>query len=145
MQAMYERLMRAIGRPELIDDPRFVTNTDRLANNHVLDPIVADFMAARTQEECLSIFEAADVTVGAVADIAELMAHPYIRDRGSLVTVPDREAGELPMHAPIPRLSGSPARMRNEAPSLGQHNAGIFGALGISAEELKQLSEEGVI
>ena len=57
MQAMSERLMKAIGKSELIDDPRFKTNTDRVKNNHLLDPIVASFMKARTQNECLEIFE----------------------------------------------------------------------------------------
>ena len=145
MQAMYERLMRTIGRPELIDDPRFRTNTDRLANNHILDPIVGAFMAERTQAECLAVFEAAEVTVGAVADIEQLMTHPYIAERGCLISLPDGEAGRLPMHAAIPRLSESPARMRSPAPGIGEHNAEILGALGLSAEALAELKRDGVV
>ncbi len=145
MQAMYERLMHAIGHPELITDPRFRTNTDRLANNDILDPIVEDFMAARTQEECLAVFDAADVTVGAVADIEQLMTHPYVCERGSLVSLPDDETGRLPMHAGVPRLSGTPARMRTPAPAIGQHNMEILGGLGFSADDLNDLKDEGVI
>jgi crotonobetainyl-CoA:carnitine CoA-transferase CaiB-like acyl-CoA transferase len=147
MQAMSERLMRAIGRPELIDDPRFRTNTDRLANNHILDPIVAEFMGARTQAECLEIFEAADVTVGAVADVEQLASHPYVCERGSLMSVPDADmpGGRLPMHAAVPRMSGTPARMRTPAPDIGQHNGEIYGAIGISDAELEKLKEEGVV
>jgi formyl-CoA transferase len=147
MQAMSERLMRAIGRPELIDDPRFKTNTDRLANNHILDPIVAEFMGARTQAECLEVFEAADVTVGAVADVEQLASHPYVCERGSLVTLPDDDmpGGRLPMHAAVPRMSGTPAQMRSPAPDIGQHNGEIFGAIGITDAELEKLKEEGVV
>ena len=56
MQGMFERLMQTIGRADLINDPRFKTNSDRAQNNHRLDTI-KDFMLARTQEECLKIFE----------------------------------------------------------------------------------------
>jgi formyl-CoA transferase len=79
MQAMAERLFRTIGRPDLIDDPRFRTNADRVANNDELDSIVAEFMAAHTQGENLRTFEEAGVTVGPVCDISQLMDHPYIR------------------------------------------------------------------
>ena len=147
MQAMFERLMRTMGRAELIDDPKFKTNTDRVQNNHLLDPIVADFMMAKTQKECLAIFEEADVTVGAVADVAQLMESHYVRERGSLVDLPDKhtKSGRIPMHAAVPRMSGTPAQMRNEAPEIGEHNTLIYGELGLSNPELTILKEGGVI
>ena len=145
MQAMHERLMRTIGREDLIDDPRFRTNTDRLRNNHLLDPIVAGFMAARTQEECLEIFEAANVTVGAVADVEQLVDHHYVAERGSIACLPDGETGSLPMHAPVPRLSGTPAVLRHPAPDLGEHNDRILGEIGIGAGERAELASEGII
>ena len=147
MQSMSERLMRTIGRPELIDDPKFKTNTDRVRNNYLLDPIVAAFMKVRTQDECLTIFEKADVTLGAVADVAQLMEHNYVRERGSLVTLPDKhtKSGRIPMHAAVPRMSGSPAKMRSEAPDIGEHNTVIFNELGLSELDLVKLKEEGVI
>ncbi|MEM1159443.1 MAG: CoA transferase [Pseudomonadota bacterium] len=145
MQAMAERFFRAIGRDELIDDPRFATNSDRVANNDQLDPIVADFMARHSQAELLKIFEAADVTVGPVADIDQLMDHPYIQDRAVLVDLPDPEIGRLPMPNVVPRMSATPAAIRTPAPELGQHNAEVLGGLGLSAEALAKLAEEGVI
>ena len=147
MQAMSERLMRAIGKSELIDDPRFKTNTDRVKNNHLLDPVVASFMKARTQDECLAIFEKADVTVGAVADIKQLSTHPYILERGSIVNLPDKDtkSRKLPAHAAVPRLSETPAKMRNEAPDIGQNNEEIFLEIGLSKSDLKNLEEQGVI
>jgi len=145
MQAMHERLMRTIGREDILDDPRFKTNTDRLENNHILDPIVAEFMGARTQEECLSIFEAADVTVGAVADVEQLVSHDYVRERGSLFQTPDDEMGMLPMHAPPARFSETPAQLRTPAPAIGEHNETILGEVGVDAARLAELRDEGVI
>ncbi|MEM9028280.1 MAG: CoA transferase [Pseudomonadota bacterium] len=145
MQAMAERFFRAIGRPELVEDPRFATNSDRVANNDILDPIVAAFMAEHTQAELLEIFEQADVTVGPVADIAQLMDHPYITDRAVLVDVPDGEMDRLPMHNVIPRMSETPAAIRTPAPDLGQHNAEIYGEVGLDPGAIAALATDGVI
>jgi len=136
MQAMAERLFRTIGRPELIDDPRFRTNTDRVRNNHELDPIVEAFMAERTQAECLAIFEKAGVTVGAVADVAQLAEHPYPLDREVIVSLPDADTGRLAMHNVIPRLSATPGRLRRPAPELGEHNDEIWRGLGHDPDSL---------
>ena len=145
MQAMAGRLFKAIGQPELIDDPKYATNTDRVANNDQLDPIVADFMASRTQAELLELFEKADVTVGPVADIAQLMDHPYINDRAIIVDVPDGDMGRVPMHNVIPRMSGTPAALRSAAPDLGQHNREIYSELGLDQTDLDRLDDAGVI
>ena len=145
MQAMAERFFRAIGREDIIDDPRFKTNTDRVANNDDLDPQVADFMAEHTQAELLELFEAADVTVGPVADIAQLIDHPYVNDRAIIVDVPDGDLGRLPMHNTIPGMSQTPPAIRTPAPELGQHNADIFGELGLDASAIDSLKAEGVV
>ncbi len=145
MQAMAERLFRSIGRPDLIDDPRFRTNADRVANNGQLDSIVAEFMAAHTQEENLRTFEEATVTVGPVCDISQLMDHPYIRGREVLVNYPDSDMGELPMHNVIPRLSETPGAIRTPAPELGQHNSDLLGEIGYTEQDIERLTKTGTI
>jgi len=142
MQAMAERLLRTIGRADLIDDPRFRTNTDRVKNRDILDPIVGAFMAERTQAENLAIFEEAGVTVGAVPDVGEIAEHPYPLDREALVSMPDAQAGRLAMHNVIPRLSGTPGQLRMPAPELGEHNAEIWGGLG---KDIGDLTAKGLI
>ena len=145
MQAMAERFFRAIGREDIIENPKFKTNADRVAHNDELDPIVAEFMAGKTQEELLELFEAADVTVGPVADVAQLIDHPYINDRAIIVDLPDPEMGRVPMHNVIPGMSATPPAIRTPAPELGQHNSEIYGELGMSAEDVSELEEDGII
>lgn len=128
-QGMAERLFRAIGRPELIGDPRFRTNSDRLDNVEALDAIVGEYMAARTLAENLAYFGAADVTVGPVYDPAGFGTDPHVRGRGVLVEVMDPECGPIPMHAPVPRLSTTPGSIRRPAPRLGEHEAEVLAAL----------------
>jgi formyl-CoA transferase len=144
-QGMAERLLRAVGRPDLVDDPRFRTNADRLAHREEIEAIVRDFIAARTQAEALAFFEAAEVTVGPVCDEADLAEHPYVREREVLLDLPDRLMAAIPMHNIVPRLSGTPGALRTPAPTLGQHNAELLQSLGYTHAEIAALTQDGVL
>jgi len=129
MQSMAMRILDTIGRPELKDDPRFATNDARVEHREELDAIIGAFIGARSTEENLALFEAAGVTVGPVCSMADLLDHPYTRGREVIVELEDRDLGSMPMHAVVPRLSGSPGGYRREAPTLGQHTAEILDEL----------------
>jgi crotonobetainyl-CoA:carnitine CoA-transferase CaiB-like acyl-CoA transferase len=128
-QAMTERLFRAIGRPELIDDPRFRTNSDRLQHVEEVDRIIQDFVGSRTLEENLRFFEAAETTVGPVYDASGFEKDPHVQGRGVLVEMEDAELGSIPMHDVVPRLSATPGVLRRPAPAIGEHEDEIIGAL----------------
>ncbi|MDA1099018.1 MAG: CoA transferase [Proteobacteria bacterium] len=145
MQSMAERLFKAMGRADLIDDPRFRTNADRVSNNDILDPIVGAFMAQHDQPDLLEIFQAAGVTVGPVHDTAGMLADDMVREREVMLRFPDSEMGELPMHNVAAHLSETPGQIRHPAPELGQHNGEIYGALGLSPEDIAVLEKEDVI
>ncbi|WP_158741883.1 CaiB/BaiF CoA-transferase family protein [Acidisphaera sp. L21] len=137
-QAMTERLFRAIGRADMLEDPRFRTNSDRLAHVNEVDQIVGGFIAARTLAENLAFFGAAEVTVGPVYDAAGFEADPHVQGRGVLMEMVDAEMGSLPMHAVVPRLSGTPGALRRAAPTLGQHEAEILGSLNNQETETQR-------
>jgi crotonobetainyl-CoA:carnitine CoA-transferase CaiB-like acyl-CoA transferase len=122
-QPMTERLLRAIGRPELIDDARFRDNAARLDHVDELDAILAEHFAARTREENLTAMTEHGVTVAPVCDIADLVDHAYVTSRGVIVDGPDG----VPMHAVVPRLSVTPGQISRPAPRLGEHNQEILG------------------
>jgi formyl-CoA transferase len=145
IQAMAERVFRAIGKPEMIDDPRFRTNTDRVRNIDACDQAVGEFIAARTLAENMSIFEAAEVTANPVYEIDQLIDDPHVHGRGVLVEAPDAEAGSVLMHNIIPRLSGTPGRFRLPAPDLGQHSRSVLEAIGVDAVRIDALAADGVI
>ena len=144
-QAMAERLFRAIGRADLQDDPRFRTNEGRLRHREEVEAVVAGFIAERTQAQALAFFDRAEVTVGPVHDEADLAADAYVAAREVLIELPDAQAGSLPMHNVVPRLSATPGALRRPAPRLGEHNAEILRALGCSDAEITALTEAGVL
>ncbi len=144
-QGMTERLLAAIGQGELIDDPRFCTNTDRVENAEALDAVIGGWIGARSLDENLAFFEAAELTVGPVCDIADLVDHPFVTERGLLVDLPDDEMGTIPMHSVVPRLSATPGAIRRPAPGLGEHNAEVLGELGLGPADLDRLAVAGLI
>ena len=145
IQAMAERLFRAIGRADMIADPRFRTNSDRVRNAEACEAPIAAFIAARTLTENMEVFEQAEVTAAPVYDIDQFIADPHVIARDILVDFPDDEMGRLPMHNVIPRLSATPGRLRRPAPRLGEHTAEILQSLGLAPEEIRGLAREGII
>jgi formyl-CoA transferase len=145
MQSMAERLFQTIGREELIRDPRYLNNTERLRHDEELDAIIAEFIRNRTQAENLALFDKAGVTVGPVCDASDLALDGYVSERETLVSVPDDDMGQLPMHNVTPRLSGTPGAIRTPAPTLGQHTEEILSELNVSPQQRRKLRQAGVV
>jgi crotonobetainyl-CoA:carnitine CoA-transferase CaiB-like acyl-CoA transferase len=140
--AMARRVFEAIGRAELIDDPRFATNAARLENDAAVEAMIAGFVGGRTQAECLDLFRAMGVTVGPILDPAGLLRDRHVVARGVYLRAEDG-AGETVMHAVTPRLSGTPGGLRRLAPRRGEHTGEILGELGASAADLAALTASG--
>jgi len=145
IQAMAERLFRAIGRADMISDPRFRTNTDRVRHAEECEAPIAEFIAARTLDENMKAFAAAEVTAAPVYDIDQFLGDAHVIEREIVVDVPDEETDSIMMHNIIPRLSDTPGRLRRPAPRLGEHTAEIFGQFGIDDATLEALAGDSVI
>ncbi|MGA9867778.1 MAG: CaiB/BaiF CoA-transferase family protein [Acetobacteraceae bacterium] len=145
MQTMAERLFRAVGRPDMIEDARFRTNTDRVRNADACEAPIAAFIGARTLAENLRVFEAAEVTAAPVYEIDQFLDDPHVQARGIVVEAPDTEAGSVLMHNIIPRLSETPGRLRRPAPLIGQDTQEVLGEIGYDAARIAELVAEGVV
>ncbi len=144
-QAMTETLFRAIGRAELISDPRFFNNEARLRNVAELNRILGKHIATMTREKCLNHFQGAGVTIAPVYDMWEIEADPHFIQREIVVELPDDEMGTVPVHSISPRLSNTPGVFRNSAPRLGQDSEAILEELGFPASDIECLKKKGVI
>ena len=145
IQAMAKRLFATIGKPEMIDDPRFCTNSDRVKNRTLVDEVVGAWFATKTREEALRIMRDASVTVGPVYSIADAMGDTHFRERGIIVDVEDAELGKLPMHNILPRLSATPGVWQKPAPGLGEHTDVILKDAGFSSDDIAKLRKDGAV
>jgi crotonobetainyl-CoA:carnitine CoA-transferase CaiB-like acyl-CoA transferase len=144
-KGMAERLLRVIGRPDLLADPRFVTNAARLQHVEVLDSIIGDFIVTMTQEECVAFFSRASVTVGPIYDIASICDDPHFQDRDIIVELADKEMGTIPVHNVSPHLSETPGGLYRAAPELGEHTAEVLRDLGYDNAAIEALETTGAV
>jgi crotonobetainyl-CoA:carnitine CoA-transferase CaiB-like acyl-CoA transferase len=144
-QSIFERLMDAIGRPELRTDPRFAVNSARVAHVEELDEIIGAWMRRHSRDDVLAHLEAAEVAAAPVYDIPDIFADPHFAARESMTTVEDPDLGSIRLVNVVARLSQTPGRVRWTGPALGEHNQDVYGELGLTASELEELHELGVI
>lgn len=143
--AIFERLMRAIGRPELIDDPRFRDNDVRLDHRDELDEIIGSWMGEHTQAEIVEICDRFETAVGPVYDTAQIFADDHYRARGAIVTVDDPDLGPTRTCDVFPRLTKTPGAVRHLGPSPGETTDEILASLGYSEAEIEELRERKVV
>ena len=144
-QKMAERVFTSIGRPDLIDNPRYRTNADRVKNAEELDAIISEFVAKMTQPENVAFFEKAEVTIGPIYDITQILEDPHFIDREVIADYPDGDMGEFPMHHVVPRLSATPGAIRTRAPKLGQHNRELLREVGIDDARYDELLAQDAV
>ncbi|MEE8301886.1 MAG: CoA transferase [Candidatus Tectomicrobia bacterium] len=145
VQAMAERVFRLVGREDMIDDPRYKDNTSRVKHREEVDAIVGGWVAKQTREEALKAFADASVTAAPVYDIAGLIDDPHVVGRGIFEEVPDEELGWVQMHAPVPRLSATPAGYRCPAPRVGEHTWEVLRELSFDASRIAALRDAGIV
>jgi crotonobetainyl-CoA:carnitine CoA-transferase CaiB-like acyl-CoA transferase len=144
-QKMAERVFASIGRPDLIDNPRYRTNADRVKNAGELDAIIGEFIGARTQEENVAFFEKAEVTIGPIYDISQILDDPHFIEREVVADYPDPDMEAFPMHHVVPRLMGTPGQVKTPAPGLGQHNRELLAEIGVDGRRYEELLSAGVV
>jgi len=144
-QKMAERVFTSIGRADLIDNPRYRTNADRVANAAELDEIISAFVAKMTQAENVAFFEKAEVTIGPIYDITQILEDPHFIEREVIADYPDADMGEFPMHHVVPRLSATPGAVATPAPLLGQHNREILREVGVDDAQYAKLLAGGAV
>jgi crotonobetainyl-CoA:carnitine CoA-transferase CaiB-like acyl-CoA transferase len=136
----------AIGRPEMLTNPRFADNRLRVTHREELIGIVQEALLTRSYEEWEQIFLKAGIPVGAVNNIGQVVDHPQVKARGSLMEMNHPRSGPVMMAGPPVRLSRTPGSVRTPAPGLGEHTAeALHDLLGIPAEEVARLAKAGVV
>jgi crotonobetainyl-CoA:carnitine CoA-transferase CaiB-like acyl-CoA transferase len=142
-QALAGRVFETIGRPEMIADPRFASNSQRVKNRHQVDKVVGAWFARHTSTKALKIMRAAGVTVGPVYSPADAAIDPHFLAREVVVDMADDEFGCVPMHNVVPRLSATPGNFHRPAPALGADTNDILAAAGLTENEIAEAKRTG--
>src|SRR5256712_10803463 len=125
---MFERLLQALGRPELKGDARMASVSARLEHRELVDGLVAAWVAERDAAEALSVLEAAEVPSSLVASVRDLFEDPQVRARENILSLVAPVVGAITMPAVVPRLTLTPGRVEHAGPiTPGEHNEEIYG------------------
>ena len=144
--AIFKRLMKAIGRPELGEVPRYRTNADRTEHAEELDTLIEEWVQLHPTGEILRILDEAAVPVGPIYSVDDIVEDEQYHAREMLLETEIEGIGPVKMPGLVPKLSETPGGVEWYGGLLGAHNEDVYGGLlGLSAEEIEQLSEEGVI
>lgn len=145
-QPTFERLVGAIGQPELATDPRFDGNNNRCQHPDLLDGLISDWFGQHPLAEIMQLFDEHDVVAGPVVDIADIFNDPHYAARQCIVDVPDTDFGSVRMQGVVPKMSESPGRVSRSGGDLGADNEAVFlDELGLSTDELRDLRQLNVI
>ena len=144
-QSVAERVMRLVGRPELVDEPWFATGADRARHADVLDAAVGTWIARHGRDEVLAAFEKAEAAVAPVQDVRDVMTDPQYRALDSVTTVDDPELGPLRMQNVLFRLSATPGAIRWAGRPHGADTRAVLGELGLTDTEIEALRAEGAL
>ena len=144
--SLWQRLAQAMGQPDLGHDPRFATHLARGENQTEIDALIEAWTRTLTVDELDALMIAHAIPAGRVYRAPEMLADPHFAARGAIVEVDTERFGPLKMQGVFPRLSATPGEVRRPAPAhVGQHNAEVYGELGLGAAELAELSAKGAI
>lgn len=143
--AFFPIIMRLVGKPEYIDDPRFKSSPDRMQHKEMLTALVAEWAARHNRDEIVDILQEAGVPVAPVLNVPEMLEMPQIKENGFIVDVPYTGLGDIPQQGFAMHLSQTPMEIRRGAPRVGEHNQEVLAGLGYTAEDLERLKKEGVI
>ena len=143
-EKLWTAFCEAIERPELIDDERFATNSDRVDNMDELEAIVSEALGERTTDEWITrIVEEAGVPAGPVFDVEDALYNEQTEARGVMKTLEHPEHGEVPIIEHPLNFENVDSGFETPAPQLGEHNRRVFEEIGYTEEEIEALAESG--
>lgn len=145
-EQFWQRLCRALGRDDLLDDDRLATNELRVSHRDFVNELIAESLGGRTVEEWLSVFRANDVPAAPVNDVSQALNDPQVTELGLIGELDHPTAGTVRMVGPVVDFAGTPAAMHRAPPQLGQHTDEVLAeSLGLSSARIAELRASGVI
>ncbi|HYZ57014.1 MAG TPA: CoA transferase [Streptosporangiaceae bacterium] len=142
---LWQRLCRALDREDLLSDPRFTTNADRMERRDVLAGELESVLKSRDTEDWVAALLAAGVPCGPLRDYEQVCRDPHTLAREMVVTMQHPVEGEIRgLGIPV-KLSDTPGNVRRPAPLLGEHTDELLAGLGYSASEISALREQGAV
>ncbi|WP_010324729.1 CaiB/BaiF CoA transferase family protein [Marinobacterium stanieri] len=143
--SIFKRLMNAIDRPDLAEDPELAHNDGRARRSDELDEAIEAWTSSRSLKDALQVLEDAAVPSSGINTAAEIFEDPHFRARGMISEQPLPDGEEISLPGIVPKLSATPGTTRWLGPQLGEHNDEILSGLGYDAAAIQGLKDKGAL
>jgi succinyl-CoA---D-citramalate CoA-transferase len=143
--SIFKRMMNAIGRSDLADDPALAHNDGRVARTGEIEKVIGDWVAGHDLDRVLEVLEKADVPSGKIYDIADIARDAHYAAREMIGSYRLKDGKSLKLPGVVPKLSETPGETKWVGPALGEHTAEVLSALGYGVEQQRELRKRGVI
>lgn len=143
--AIVQRLLKLMGREDLLNDVRFSSNEQRVKHMAFIDDLITEWSSALSLAECLDQLNAHGIPAGPIYSIEDIFADPQYKARDMILDVAHPEFGQLKVPGIVPKLSKTPGSVKWLGPKLGEHNVEVLKSIGLSAQQIERMAAEGVI
>ncbi|WP_109513870.1 CaiB/BaiF CoA transferase family protein [Pseudomonas ovata] len=142
---IFKRLMAAIGREDLGEDPAFAHNDGRALQCNVLDEAISHWSARHPIDVVLDTLEKAEVPAGRIYSVADIVADPHYLARDMILDADLPGGARVKMPGIVPKMSETPGSVNWQGPGLGQHTQAVLADLGLTEDAIARLKDEGVV
>ena len=143
--SIYKRLMHAVGRDDLGQDPALADNAGRVKRVDEIDAALGAWAAERTVDEVMAVLDAASVPAGRIYTVADIAADPHYQARGMIEQVQMSDGTSMAVPGIVPKLSRTPGGHRRNAPALGQDTDAVLSNMGLTPEQIQTLKDQGIV
>jgi crotonobetainyl-CoA:carnitine CoA-transferase CaiB-like acyl-CoA transferase len=138
---IFERICKAMNRPDLLADPRFSNNLERTRHLVALDQEIAAWCRQHPMAHVMQCLDEQEAPYGRINSIAQAAQDPHFVSRQAVIDLPDADLGSVKAPCIVPRFMGRPLPVPRTGPHRGEHNAAFYADLGLSAQEMAALQD----
>jgi crotonobetainyl-CoA:carnitine CoA-transferase CaiB-like acyl-CoA transferase len=142
---IFQRLLKVMGKDELVGDERFLTNDLRVKHQEFIESMIEEWVGQKMLKECLDIFNEHAIPAGTIYNAEDIVHDPHYQAREMILEMEHEDIGKMKVPGIVPKLSKTPGQIKWLGPKIGEHNLEILKEIGLSDEVIEEMSNKGVI
>ncbi len=142
---IFQRLLKAMGREDLLGDERFLSNDDRVRHQDMIERMIEDWVSQNMLDNCLDILNQHGIPAGTFYNAEDIVNDPHYQARDMILEMEHEDIGKMKVPGIVPKLSKTPGQVKWLGPKIGEHNMEVLKEIGLTDEMIQEMEKKGVI